>query len=558
MSLLTFFRLFNQPPRRRPPQARLQLERLEDRCVPSANIDISHTPGREVETNIDLNPVNPRNLVATAIHSPGGDAAYFSRDGGQTWGASSPLPLSFQGTTRNASSDPTVAFDSRGNVYVAGVAAEVDSATITDEAVFVAKSTDGGQTFTQLTAPAVATSPGLPFDHPKVAVDHSPTSPFRDNVYVTWISEPSKQLVFSRSTDGGLTWSAPLTLDSAGNKVQLNTQTVGPDGTVYVSYVQDDPAGHSTQFVASSTDGGVTFSSRVAVTTLNGLPAFTGEAFPSPAQPNRFRGVSAITAQASLDTDRSGGPFSGRLYIAYVDRPDPDARPFDMDVYVQFSDDHGQTWSPRQRVNDDGSGNSQFFPSLSVDPTSGKVLVSWYDTRRDPVNHQLTDVFLAVGNPSRHGVHFRPNLQVTDQQSDESVNNPQAVGWYGDYEGLVAYGGVAHPIWIDARADNFAAGLREEVFTAAIRYGDSELDDAAAAVVTAMLPDPAAPLPAPMPASASEPALLLPPPSVGVSDRALSARASPSGEDTIALPHPRRASHESLLDEWDNVQPTLG
>jgi hypothetical protein len=102
------------------------------------------------------------------------------------------------------------------------------------------------------------------------------------------------------------------------------------------------------------------------------------------------------------------------------------------------------------------------------------VLISWYDTRRDPVNTQLTDVFLAVGNPSRHGVHFRPNLRVTDQQSDESVNNPQAFGWYGDYEGLVAYGGVAHPVWCDARASNFAAGLNEEVFTAAVRYGEDE------------------------------------------------------------------------------------
>jgi hypothetical protein len=212
----------------------------------------------------------------------------------------------------------------------------------------------------------------------------------------------------------------------------------------------------------------------VAVTTLNGLPAFTGEAFPSPAQPNRFPGISAIPAQVSLDVDRSSGPFRGRLYMAYIDRTDPDARPFDEDVYLQFSDDQGATWSPRQRVNDDGIGNSQFFPNLSVDPTSGKVLISWYDTSRDPVNHQLTDVFLAVGNPSRHGVHFRKNLQVTDQQSDESVNNPQALGFYGDYEGLVAYGGVTHPVWCDARPDNFAAGLREEVFTAAVRYVDDD------------------------------------------------------------------------------------
>jgi hypothetical protein len=231
-----------------------------------------------------------------------------------------------------------------------------------------------------------------------------------------------------------------------------------------------DLAGNSTQLVTRSTDGGVTFGNPVAVTTLHGPPETEGQGFDSPAQ-------SFIAAQASLDTDRSAGPFRGRLYMAYIDRPDPDARPFDEDVYLQFSDDHGATWSARQRVNDDGLGNSQFFPSLSVDPSNGKVLISWYDTRRDPVNIEKTDVFLAVGTPGPHGVAWQPNLRVTNKQSDESVNNPQAVGFYGDYEGLVAYGGVAHPVWCDARAENFTAGLDEEVYTAAVRYGQDEGDD---------------------------------------------------------------------------------
>src|SRR5712691_8766432 len=138
MSLTTFFRPRNHPSRRRPPRARLQVERLECRAVPSANIDVSLTPGAEIETNIDLNPVNPQNLVAVSSHvdlsqGPPVDAvaAHFSRDGGRTWGASSPLPLSFQGTTYEFSEDPTVAFDSRGNVYAASIAAQVDFTTFT-------------------------------------------------------------------------------------------------------------------------------------------------------------------------------------------------------------------------------------------------------------------------------------------------------------------------------------------------------------------------------------------------------------------------------------------
>jgi len=46
---------------------------------------------------------------------------------------------------------------------------------------------------------------------------------------------------------------------------------------------------------------------------------------------------------------------------------------------------------------------------------------------------------------------------------------------YGDYEGLVSYGGESHPIWTDSRDNqNSASGCRtnllmEEVFTATVK-----------------------------------------------------------------------------------------
>src|SRR5260221_4228333 len=120
MSLTTFFRPRNQPSRRRLLYSRLQVERLEDRTVPSANIDITNGDGIGVETSIDLNPVNPPNLVTVAIHgdltsAPPVDAAYYSRDGGATWNASGLLPMTLAGLNFPVSVDPTVAFDSRGN-----------------------------------------------------------------------------------------------------------------------------------------------------------------------------------------------------------------------------------------------------------------------------------------------------------------------------------------------------------------------------------------------------------------------------------------------------------
>jgi hypothetical protein len=492
MSLTTFFRPRKQPSRRRPPRSPLQVERLEDRCVPSANIDITNGNGVGIETSIDLNPVNPQNLVAVAIHGdptsgPPVDAAYYSRDGGATWNASGPLPSTLAGISFPSSVDPSVAFDSQGNVYVSYLPNTFGSLG----AIAVAKSADGGQTFSESSVVALGSlaPQTVVVDHPKMVIDANPNSPFRDTLYVTWdsITEVGGRgvradLVLSRSTDGGLTWSTPGVVGSDPNYV-MNTQSVGPDGTLYIGLgVPISISGGMNLLTTRSTDSGRTFDTPAQVATLQTTNVQGGAVLPSipTAAVQSLHGN--VAAQQVLDTDRSGGAYRGRVYLAYADRPDPVNRPLDTDIYLQFSDDHGRTWSLRQRVNDDGAGNGQFLPSLSVDRVTGEVVLSWYDTRRDPVNHQKTDVFLAVGTPTEHGMHFGPNRRVTKAQTDESAANPNALGFYGDYEGIVAYGGVAHPVWSDARVGNTLVGgiFREAMYTANVEYGlrDSENESA--------------------------------------------------------------------------------
>ena len=114
---------------------------------------------------------------------------------------------------------------------------------------------------------------------------------------------------------------------------------------------------------------------------------------------------------------------------------------------------------------------------------TGQVNVSFYDTHNDSTGGRFeTDVFLSR---SADGVTFAPSLRVTDAKSNEhdcsglfpcpSINygNQQ-----GDYEGIAAYGGVAHPIWTDSRRNTERAGdptcgrgrgIMEEVFTATIK-----------------------------------------------------------------------------------------
>ncbi len=238
---------------------------------PPANIDVSNDNHVQQETSIDVNPLNPQNLVAAAIDSSNGSQnasgfavnGYYSRDGGNTWAGSGRLPLDVQGQHFELSADPSVAFDGRGNVYV--VYNAVNEGYFFGNkgvgAIAVAKSTDGGATFTQVTA--VEFNPNT--DHPKIAVDKDPASPYRDDIYVTWehffsASNAHFSILRSRSTDGGLTWSAPADVSDDPGQTWWNATAVGPEGNVYATWMGAiNPAGGATQFVDRSTDGGLTF-----------------------------------------------------------------------------------------------------------------------------------------------------------------------------------------------------------------------------------------------------------------------------------------------------------
>jgi hypothetical protein len=92
----------------------------------------------------------------------------------------------------------------------------------------------------------------------------------------------------------------------------------------------------------------------------------------------------------------------------------------------------------------------------------------------------LTDVFFAQSTDG--GATFlSPNVRVTTVSSNEHDCNGlfpcpfiDYGNQYGDYEGLVSFGGVSHPIWTDSRRNvqtvsGCPSGLMEEVFTATVR-----------------------------------------------------------------------------------------
>jgi hypothetical protein len=124
----------------------------------------------------------------------------------------------------------------------------------------------------------------------------------------------------------------------------------------------------------------------------------------------------------------------------------------------------------------------RFFPWMSVDPVTGEVNISFYDTRNDTTGSRyMTDVYLTKSSDG--GATFSsPNTRVSSVSSNEHDCNGifpcSGINYgnqYGDYEGLVSYGGIAYPIWTDSRRqlDPLSGCSRnlamEEVFSAKLR-----------------------------------------------------------------------------------------
>ena len=436
------------------------------------NVDMSNEDTPQSETSITVNPNNPKMLVGGSneiVRLP--MRGYFSSDGGTSWGAVDlPLPLPATTNGTDFGSDPGVAFDTRGNVYYSYIVVFFNRSfrSIQGTEMAVAKSSDGGKTWPQVTFFNFNSGSGKFNDKPYLAVDTNPRSPFRDSVYVVWDnasfnagkSSANNALLFARSTDGGQTFSSPLAannLTGGPSSVIGADPFVGPNGEVYVAW---HDVQNNVLLVNSSFDGGASFGQPVTISPT--VVAFDD-------------GIPAMASRRALlypacDADRSAGANRGTLYCSWMDETPGNG----TDIFVARSTDRGASWSTPVRVNDDPTGvrKDQFNQWLSVDPVTGSVNLSWNDARNDPADIK-TDIFFSQSTDG--GLSFAANVKVTTAMSDESANNPfaDAGNQYGDYEGIVAFDGSIHPIWTDGRFDatiDPATGLPvgEEIFTATI------------------------------------------------------------------------------------------
>ncbi len=352
-----------------------------------------------------------------------------SVDGGRTFTDMGELPNS----PNSDSGDPVMARDAvSGTIYFAAL-------TNTSGPIQVFRSYDDGDTFT---APVVATPGKTGFqDKPWMTVDNFPGTG-QGNVYVTASDEPGVNgIYFFRSTNGGNSYGpSGGTLIAAGTSVQGSWVVVDPNHTVYVFYF-DGSGTQQTIKMRKSFDLGVTFASAVTVATLN-TTAVNGD-------------LGLTRSSASFQSFRSNAfpqvvvnPVSGHLYMTYNDDP---AGVDKANVYFTSSTNGGLNWSTPIRVNDDGTSNDQWQPTIAVTPNGKSVGVFWYDRRLSPNNAKI-DYWGRIGTTASSGVAFlSPSFRVSDQSFDPIVGVDAAVGgtYMGDYDQAQADNDAFYAVWAD-------------------------------------------------------------------------------------------------------------
>lgn len=406
------------------------------------NLRMTFAPNNGNENYIAINPTNPNNFVSTSkdyglTGQPGVHACnvnnvwtgyYTTLDGGQTWTngyarghpGSSATPIS----KYKCSTDATIAVDNAGTFYLSGLAYNSTAGT---SAVWVAKSTDGGITFSD---PRIGDESNFD-DKNWIAVD-----PDTSDVYITWTQfNTGSGIKFRRALAGDIgTWGPRLQLSGASSgSAQGSFPLVAPDGTVHVFWNDNIQGGSGSMYVAKSTDHGASFSAERAIFTYTAAN-WNGDAeYRTPTIPHAA-------------VDRSNGPHRGTLYVVYqgLAHGDPDA-------FIRRSTDGGLTWSAEKRLNDDVIGNDkgQNFPTIAVDPSNGWVHVIWEDRRDDP-NNRLFGTYYTVSKDG--GLTWSKNQRVSTHLSDPSPCKHQGgFTFIGDYWGIAAAGGKARPSFVDTR-----------------------------------------------------------------------------------------------------------
>ncbi len=380
----------------------------------------------QTEAFITRHPTDANILFASAFTfnpSTGfiSEGVYVSTNAGTTWGGSDTCngaPITFH------RGEPGVAIDKNGTFLLVrfGFTAGVYSHF----------STDNGRTWSSQRT--IATNDQ---DQASLISDDVASSPLYGRSYAAWVRLGATTPVqFSYTDNGGSTWSAPAQVNSPTQRCTRAEISIGANGRVnlcWAGVINVSPFTEDFIGFATSSNGGASWTVRENAFDVNGIQGTLAA-----------KGNIRVNGVPKMDTDKTGGVRNGWIYVVTTEKNLAPAGG-DPDIILHRSTDHGQTWAPGIRVNQDAlnNGKTQFFPAIEVDDFGG-VNVLYCDDR----NTTSDSAGISLSR-STDGGNTWTDHRVSDHHYKPAPVSGLGFGSQGDNIGLTSLGTTLWPVWMD-------------------------------------------------------------------------------------------------------------
>jgi hypothetical protein len=432
------------------------------------------------EPSVAVDPRNPSVMVAGSndycaeIENGSGNvwAGYYrSTLDGTSWSNSLvpgyPADTSAAGTASPthgscaAAGDPTQSFDGAGHLYYGFIC--FNRAKPTNGSIYVARYNDDGASYVRTVRVERGTPSvwGLFQDKINVAVDQSTGTPTAGNVYVAWARYPGQAantvVFFSRSTDGGSTFSKPIRLTKGLAEEQFADIAIGPQGAVYVTYreIAHQKSTQNRVRIVRSTNGGQSFSAPRTVASID--PFDSTDYGPDTCGDGPFACTSGLTYARFSSLSAVAADADG-VHVVWSAR-DGDGQ---AKIFARNSE-NGLSWSTPAATLDDVATGHQFFPDIASG--DGGLSVIFQDSQTDPAYSAALppgdtatgvnsgDVVHALVARSADGGTTWSESQVSGAGTNPNweVRGSMRSPFFGDYNYVSAAGTTAASVWTDTR-----------------------------------------------------------------------------------------------------------
>ncbi len=441
------------------------------------------------EPDIEVNPVAPGQMIASSNdYGTCCDQFYTTLDNAATWTTGNMS----RNNPQQTGSDPVTVFDRKHGTVIhssLNYSFQLPTGEACRGDLTVSVSTDGGITW--LPPTVVDSGVGCDLSNTQlfndkewIVTDNTSTSSFFGRTYLTWTKFESASGAFVRSAifeshsdDGGKHWTKAKEISGSNaglctfqvsgpagqcDENQFSVPTVGPDGTVYVAFQNEQNMAlwetgeffDDQYLLVKSTNGGATWSSPTFVVGLEDGSA------DYPINVNGRQTLTGYQVRVNSAGNIVASPTDGKLYLVFSDNRNgthDSASPVtNSDVFLMVSPNGGVSWSGPTLV--DSAAGDQWFPWVDVNPTNGNIGILYND--RGSSNGDLYDAALMEIPGLKTTVSTVPSNPTKSRYFRAGASGcMNCATFHGDYINI-AYGsdGKANMVWTDMRDLDAATG----------------------------------------------------------------------------------------------------